>query len=213
MVARTRCWRAEPGGVAPTAARLREHEASDPAREVRVLDGEVDSEGFLLDGCRADSDGGAMPALLNVHHDRNNQQCEAADAGRVATFMVYLSTVDAAAGHGGETFFPAADAPRGDTISRDLRAAYRRGTRALERTEALALECEARLWAWRAAGGPAVRRGGADYVGVGAAAAAGTALVFDAAGRDAEGGAWHAPCVVTGPEEKWTLTWFKACPR
>ena len=62
------------------------------------------------------------------------------------------------------------------------------------------------------AGGPSE----GSYAGVGAAAVTGRAIFFDAAGRgdsssdaEAESGAWHAPCLVMGPSEKWSLTFFK----
>ena len=215
MIARTAAWAPEGGeegdasGCAPTVKGLRALGEASGGGGMRVAEGDLDSEGFLLDEWHRDDEAGAAPpAVLNVHHDRHTNE------RRVATFMVYLSGVDAAMGHGGETFFPAAAAPRGDELQRELRAAYRQGTRALERTHDLAAEVEARVHAWRAAGG-----GGGDgphapedaaYVGVGISASVGRAAVFDSAGRGAEGGGWHAPCAVTGPEEKWTLTWFKS---
>lgn len=135
--------------------------------------------------------------ILNMHHDRHKHDT------RVATFMLYLSTVDAAAGHGGETYFPAADAPRSDELATALRDSYRSGARFLAADSSVAAQVEERLRAWRAGGG----------AGVGSSASAGTALLFDAASSDEDvAAAWHAPCAVSGPDAKYTLTIFKSPP-
>ena len=146
--------------------------------------------------------------LLNLHHDRHKSDA------RLVTFMVYLSTVDSAAGHGGETYFPAAQAADGDDILTALQEEYNAGSRLLARDSPLASQCNRRLQAWREARGyPGLRESSGletSNVGVGTAPNAGVAVVFDAVGPGAEAGSWHGPCAVTGPEEKWTLTFFKS---
>lgn len=136
--------------------------------------------------------------------------------------MVYLSSVDASAGHGGETYFPTAVAASGalvdvepDAMAESLRDEYRNGCRFLQRTAPLMAECDERLQSWRTATwGANVPAHAAcrEQRGVGVAAEAGTALVWDHEGQAAgsEVGAWHAPCIVSGPEEKWIITWFKS---
>ena len=145
----------------------------------------------------------ARPGVLNVHHDRHHLQ-----DGRIATFMLNLVTLDPTV-HGGETYFPAANAPESDSLAQALHESYLRGDRYLSRTSALGMRCEHRLEAWRLGQG-APRNTSPDCVssvGVGVAATAGHALVFDAG---VNAGAWHAPCLVSGVIDKWTLTWFKA---
>ena len=133
-------------------------------------------------------------SLINMHHDRHKND------GRVATFMIYLSTVSS--GNGGETFFPCAaglgKTKETDQIADALDRQYREGERSLRRGTTIVAQCEERLQAWRA---------GSSNHGVGAAADEGTAIVFDAAPVAA---AWHGPCAVTGTDEKWTLTFFKS---
>jgi hypothetical protein len=139
--------------------------------------------------------------LLNIHHDRNNTE----DESRVVTFMVYLTTVDA--GHGGETFFPAlgADLPT-DIIAQGLQLEYEEGGRILHVGSDLLVACEKRLLEWRG------ERASDHYVGIGTKCTAGTALMFDARGDGSSFGSWHAPCRVSGLEEKWIVTFFKSPP-
>ena len=132
--------------------------------------------------------------MRNLHHDRNQHN------DRVATFMVHLSTVNGS----GETFFPAAGADKRGPFARSLRQAFERGERWFPRTAEIATESEGVLRAWR--------EGKADGVGVGIAASVGTALCWDSVGARADDGAWHAPCLVTGPEAKYTVSFFKAPP-
>ena len=148
-------------------------------------------------------DGPDRIQTLSFHHDVNNTK----DQSRVATFMVYLTTVDASAGHGGETFFPALNADiKTDSIAQGLLQKYDVGERILAENSALGTACEERLLRWRSTGG------GSDdaYAGVGARCETGTALVFAACGENASFGSWHAPCKIKGPEEKWIVTFFKS---
>ena len=151
---------------------------------------------------------GRSGGLLNVHHDRHKSD------ERVATFMVYLSTVDSAAGHGGETYFPVAGAAQSDALWMALEQEHNSGCRLLTRDASLTRQCETRLEAWRRGQGyrltGQVSNEGAEPHGVGTVPTAGVAVVFDAGGQGVEAGAWHGPCAVTGPEEKWTLTFFKS---
>ena len=63
---------------------------------------------------------GAQPAFGNLHHDKNNQE------RRVATVIVYLTTVDGDSS-GGHLIFPTLQEPH----SAAVRRAYARGARAL----------------------------------------------------------------------------------
>lgn len=135
-------------------------------------------------------------AVLNMHHDRHKSE------SRIATFMLYLTTIDAA--HGGETFFPAAGTTDDDPIAASLRRSYAAGVRLLPRDAEVMAACEQRLHEWRRVG-----RDSDSCAGRGSVALAGRAILFDAAGEGADAGAWHAPCAVRGPTSKWTLTFFK----
>ena len=130
--------------------------------------------------------------LLNLHHDRHKQDT------RLVTFMVNLASLDAEHA-GGETWFPAANSLEGDPLVEALEDSYRAGVRFLPRNTEIATECERRM----------LRTVANAESGVCVPAKAGTALMFDA---DACAAAWHAPGLVFGPGEKWTVTWFKAVP-
>jgi len=83
-------------------------------------------------------------SFSNVHHDRNN----AGSDNRVATFMVYLTTIDR--GNGGETFFPALNANVDiDPVAIGLKSAYQSGQRILDLDSSLSMLCEKRLARWR----------------------------------------------------------------
>ena len=180
-------------------------------------------EDIMVARTRALQGDGTPCSILNLHHDRHNGK-----DGRKATFMLNLATIDPAL-HGGETYFPAANAPADDPFVAELDRLYAGGQRFLPRTSAAGLECEERLECWRrdaalreahqhtgqphCDGGPPLAPSGSAGAGVGACA--GVALLFD---TSKSAGAWHAPCLVrTGPRgerppDKVTLTWFKAAP-
>jgi hypothetical protein len=163
-------------------------------------------EDIMVARTRSTQQGGrralARPGVLNVHHDRHHSK-----DGRVATFMVYLTTLDPKV-NGGETYLPAANAPENDSLAQALHESYLRGERYLSPKSALGMRCEHRLEAWRQSRqAHSASPDRVSSVGVGVAAMAGHALVFDAG---VNAGAWHAPCRVSGVCEKWTLTWFKA---
>ncbi len=171
-------------------------------------------------------------SFSNVHHDRNN----AGSDNRVATFMVYLTTIDR--GNGGETFFPALNANVDiDPVAIGLKSAYQSGQRILDLDSSLSMLCEKRLARWRTGErnsfsnvvvvvegekekSAASLNGGSssssssgsihDDSGVGIQCETGKAVVFEAS---SEHGSWHAPClVVGGQEEKWIITFFKSPP-
>jgi hypothetical protein len=144
----------------------------------------------------------ARNRVMNVHHDHHNER----EARRI-TFMVNLATIDAEE-HGGETWFPVANARASDPLVLSLNESYAGGSRHLLPSSDIAIECARGLGEWR----DAVRCGkdlGGSSGGVGVVASAGMALMFDS---EPCAGAWHSPTVVTGPAEKWTITWFKAVP-
>ena len=80
-----------------------------------------------------------------------------------------------------------------------LEESYRAGVRFFPRNAEIATECVRRM----------LGTGAIAASGVRVPAKAGTAIMFDA---EACAAAWHAPGLVFGPGEKWTVTWFKAAP-
>lgn len=140
--------------------------------------------------------------ILNLHHDRNKQEY------RVATFMVNLATIDSGAGHGGETYFPAAGAPSSDELAAELRRSFAEGVRFHPSGSSAAEAVEERLRRWRQA--RSCRQPEGTALGVAVEPVAGSALLFDSGGGERCDGEWHAPCAVSGPVHKWTVTIFKS---
>ena len=144
--------------------------------------------------------------ILNLHHDRHKQD------HRVATFMVNLATIDSGAGLGGETYFPAAGAPPSDELAAKLRSSFAEGVRFYPSGSSAAEAVEERLRRCRQArssrhpGGMSL----CNTLGVVVEPVAGRALLFDSGGGESCDGEWHAPCAVSGPVHKWTITIFKS---